>query len=222
MGGGFRSTPNNNTPVRKDVDYSDDLNSESIRRKLNTFSEFSSLAQEYAYGGDIKKLVLAFGGCLSCAKEQFQNGGVVNVDEILANDQGYQKNVNTIGAVGGTLAGASGMLNAVMPGLGTAVGGLINMGTGVAQGYQKDKVVNNFVNQSQQATDTIFAYGGKLGIPDEDVRRYLGGSHAQGGINITDRGTPTKAETDKEVEGGETMVSLKDKVKLIFSKRLKV
>jgi hypothetical protein len=76
--------------------------------------------------------------------------------------------------------------------------------------------------QPTQEAQPMLKYGGAIvGMPD--LARYVGKSHAQGGILVDAKGNPTTNETNAvaEVEGGEVKYDI-DGEPYIFSKRLKI
>lgn len=76
--------------------------------------------------------------------------------------------------------------------------------------------------EAQPMQQPMLKYGGAIvGMPD--LARYVGKSHAQGGILVDAKGNPTTNETNAvaEVEGGEVKYDI-DGEPYIFSKRLKI
>lgn len=76
--------------------------------------------------------------------------------------------------------------------------------------------------QPTQETQPMLKYGGAIvGMPD--LARYVGKSHAQGGILVDVKGNPTNNQTNAvaEVEGGEVKYDINGEP-YIFSKRLKI
>lgn len=76
--------------------------------------------------------------------------------------------------------------------------------------------------EAQPMQQSMLKYGGAIvGMPD--LARYVGKSHAQGGILVDAKGNPTTNQTNAvaEVEGGEVKYDINGEP-YIFSKRLKI
>ena len=90
------------------------------------------------------------------------------------------------------------------------------------QSRQQQTTQQQPTQEAQPMQQPMLKYGGAIvGMPD--LARYVGKSHAQGGILVDAKGNPTTNETNAvaEVEGGEVKYDI-DGEPYIFSKRLKI
>ena len=136
--------------------------------------------------------------------------------------------------------------NALFPGLGTALGAIAG---NEMQNMEQSKIMQQHYNNVEATSNPYQLYqnGGHLmtynsysknkkmtkgqvmqklqlgGFIDGalDNFQYKGNTHAQGGINVTDRGIPVSS-SNKEVEADEVTIKLKGKPSYVFSRRLKI
>jgi hypothetical protein len=84
-----------------------------------------------------------------------------------------------------------------------------------------DNVIMRKTKPEESLGLNMMQSGGKIvGVPD--LAKYIGPSHANGGIMVDDKGMPTsQANAAAEVEGDEMILNMNGE-SYVFSKRLKV
>lgn len=139
-------------------------------------------------------------------KTKYELGGSLNGNT----KQETYGNIGNIAGMALTLAGIPGM-GPVLSGLGSKIGANQDMSKAIQDHF-------NSLNKSSNPYGN-YALGGEI-QGDENLFKYKGNSHINGGINVSQSGLPTE-NSNNEVEGGETTLRVGTKG-YVFSKSLKI
>ena len=158
---------------------------------------------------------------------QNQQGNISNFSTTqipqMAKYGGELKKYSTGGNLGvSDLTGILGTgLTMINPVLGKAVSPLLNAtGQSIDTQQEENQVVNDHFNQVKTSTNPYgYEKGGELGY--EDLIKYDGNSHEEGGIPVGNTGLPSDETTQHEVEGEETAWKVGNKT-YIFSNKYRL
>lgn len=107
-------------------------------------------------------------------------------------------------------------LSVINPALGAVATPMLNM----FNQENPNQVINDHFNQVKTSTNPYgYEKGGELGY--EDLIKYEGNSHAEGGIPVGNTGLPSNETTRHEVEGEETSWRIGNKT-YVFSNKYKI